>query len=295
MTTEVTTKQKAKIVADAVVVATNTPVNDWVDIHTKQASYRTYVVGLSVPAHSIPSGLYWDTSKPFHYVRLQRVIGKGASHDLLIVGGEDHKTGQAENVADRFGRLVTWAKSCFPGVEEIEFQWSGQVINSMDNLAFIGRNPGDENVYIVTGDSGMGMTHGTIAGMLLRDLILGRENKWASLYDPSRKTLLAAPNFVAENLNVASEYMEWITPGDVPSVEKINRGRGAIIRRGLFKVAIWRDDAGQLHELSAVCPHLGCIVAWNPTEHSWDCPCHGSRFDVNGKVLNGPAIKPISR
>ncbi len=294
LTAEVTTKQKARITAGAVVVATNTPVNDWVDIHTKQASYRTYVVGLPVPAASIPSALYWDTSVPFHYVRLQRVRGKGASHDLLIVGGEDHKTGQAENVADRFGRLVAWAQSRFPAVKEIEFQWSGQVINSMDNLAFIGRNPGDENVYIVTGDSGMGMTHGTIAGILLRDLILGRENKWASLYDPSRKTLLAAPNFVAENLNVASEYMEWITPGDVPSVEKINRGRGAIIRRGLFKVAVCRDDAGELHELSAVCPHLGCIVAWNPTELSWDCPCHGSRFDVDGKVLNGPAIKPLS-
>jgi len=294
-TTEVTTKQKAKIAARAVVVATNTPVNDWVDIHTKQASYRTYVVGLSVPVKSIPSALYWDTSDPFHYVRLQRVRGKRASHDLLIVGGEDHKTGQAENVADRFGRLVAWAKIQFPAVKKIEFQWSGQVVNSMDSLAFIGPNPGDENVYIVTGDSGMGMTHGTIAGILLRDLILGRENKWASLYDPSRKTLFGAPSFVAENLNTASEYMEWITPGDVSSVNEINRGSGAIIRRGLLKVAVCRDEAGVLHELSAVCPHLGCIVAWNPTEHSWDCPCHGSRFDVDGKVLNGPAIHPLSR
>ncbi len=291
---EVTTKQKAKIAAGAVVVATNTPVNNWVEIHTKQAAYRTYAIGVPVPTGSILQGLYWDTEDPFHYVRLQRVLDQGTSHDVLIVGGEDHKTGQDGKEGDRFGRLFAWAQMHFPGVKEIEFQWSGQVINAMDNLAFIGRNPGGENVYIVTGDSGMGMTHGTIAGMLLRDLILGRENPWASLYDPSRKSHRSAPTFVEENLNAAAEYKEWITPGDVSSVKDINRGTGAIVRRGLSKVAVYCDEAGTLHELSAVCPHLGCIVAWNSTERSWDCPCHGSRFDIEGKVLNGPAIKPLT-
>jgi Rieske Fe-S protein len=169
-------------------------------------------------------------------------------------------------------------------------------MESVDGLAFIGRNPGDEpNVYIATGDSGAGLTHGTIAGVLLRDLILGRENPWTTLYDPARKSLRAALNFAEENLNVAGQYAAWLTPGDVVTPEEIKPGMGAVIRRGLSKVAVYRDDAGKLHERSAVCPHLGCIVSWNSTERSWDCPCHGSRFEPSGKVLNGPAIGPLEK
>ena len=151
------------------------------------------------------------------------------------------------------------------------------------------------NVYIATGDSGAGLTHGTIAGVLLRDLILGRDNPWTTLYDPARKSLRAALNFAEENLNVAGQYAAWITPGDVITPDEIKPGMGAVIRRGLSKVAVYRDDAGTLHERSAVCPHLGCIVSWNSSERSWDCPCHGSRFEPRGKVLNGPAIGPLEK
>jgi glycine/D-amino acid oxidase-like deaminating enzyme/nitrite reductase/ring-hydroxylating ferredoxin subunit len=283
------------ITADAVVVATNTPVNDWVKMHTKQAAYRTYVIGVPVPLDSIPTALYWDTEDPFHYVRLQR-IGEGAeARDILIIGGEDHKTGQHDDIENRYARLLSWARTHFPGLPEPEFRWSGQIMDTTDGLAFIGRNPGDEkNVYIVTGDCGVGLTHGTIAGMLITDMIMGRENPWAILYDPARKSPLAALTFAKENLNVASQYASWVTPGEVSSPDEIRPGTGAIVRSGLAKIAAYRDPAGNLQERSAVCTHLGCIVAWNAAESSWDCPCHGSRFDPDGKVLNGPAVAPLA-
>ena len=168
-------------------------------------------------------------------------------------------------------------------------------MESIDGLAFIGRNPVDHsNVYVATGDSGTGMTHGTIAGMLLTDLILGRENVWASLYDPSRKTLGAVERFARESLNLAAQYTDWLTDGDIKDDVSVPAGSGAVVRRGLLKVAVYRDDAGCLHECSAVCPHLEGIVAWNHSEKTWDCPCHGSRFDMVGKVINGPANTNLS-
>jgi Rieske Fe-S protein len=176
-------------------------------------------------------------------------------------------------------------------IEEIEFKWGGQVMETIDGLAFIGRNPLDkENVFVVTGDSGMGMTHGTIAGMLLTDLVLGRNNPWATLYDPSRKTLRAAGNFARETLNMAGAYVaDWLSGSEVESAREIQPGCGAVLRRGVSKVAVYRDGNGKAHEMSAVCPHLGCIVHWNTAESTWDCPCHGSRFDKLGKVINGPS------
>jgi Rieske Fe-S protein len=160
----------------------------------------------------------------------------------------------------------------------------------IDGLAFIGRNPMDaKNVFIATGDSGNGMTHGTIAGMLLTDLIMGRKNDWEPIYDPSRISLKALPTFVKENLNVAAQYTDLMVAGDVESADEIKPGTGAIISRGLHKVAVYRDPKGEVHELSAVCRHLGCIVNWNTLENTWDCPCHGSRYDALGKVIQGPA------
>src|SRR4030095_12695982 len=159
----------------------------------------------------------------------------------------------------------------------------------MAPLAFIARHPGDENVYVVAGDSGNGMTHGVIAGMLLRDLILGRENPWATVYDPSRKSLRAALAYTKENLNMAAQYASWGTPGDVDDIDDVPRGGGAVVRNGLKKIAVYRDPNGTVHCRSAVCTHLGAIVTWNSEEQTWDCPAHGSRFDAKGNVLNGPA------
>jgi len=151
------------------------------------------------------------------------------------------------------------------------------------------------NVYIATGDSGMGMTHGTIAGMLLSDLILRRTNPWTALYDPSRTRTGAALEWLGENVNVALQYRAWITGGDVESVDQIAPNDGAVIVEAGRKIAVYRDERGDLHRMSAVCPHLGCIVAWNPAASTWDCPCHGSRFDKSGSVINGPAAKNLDR
>lgn len=293
----VTTTDGHVIAADNVVVATNSPVNDWVILHTKQSAYRSFVIGARVPRGSIPRGLYWDTPDPYHYIRLHEVdprLDPDRTDEILIVGGEDHKTGQENDADQRFKLLEEWTRKRFPMVKSIEFKWSGQVMEPVDYLAFIGRNPGtDEHIYVATGDSGNGMTHGTIAGILLTDLILGRTNPWTKLYDPSRKKLRATPEFVRENINVAAQYAEWATSGDVENVESIAPGTGAVIRRGAKKIAVFRDDQGNTHQRSAVCTHLYCIVDWNSAERTWDCPCHGSRFDPYGAVVNGPAITPL--
>jgi len=159
----------------------------------------------------------------------------------------------------------------------------------MDTLAYIGKNPGDDRIWVATGDSGNGLTHGVIAGLLLRDLILGRESLWSRVYEPSRKSLRAALEYTKENLNTAAQYASWVTPGDVEDPDDIPRGMGAVIRHDLKKIAVYRDSQGVAHYRSAVCPHLGAILTWNAEEQTWDCPAHGSRFDAKGKVLNGPA------
>ena len=287
----VETSHGPTVTSDVVVVATNTPVNDRVAIHTKQAPYVTYVIGIHAPKGSVTRALYWDTGDPYHYVRLQSLN----EHDVLIVGGEDHKTGQADDGHERYGRLEQWTRERFPQAGEIQFRWSGQVMEPVDGVAFIGRNPlDDDNVYIATGDSGQGMTHGTIAGMLLTDLIQDRKNRWEDLYSPSRVRVRSLPEYASENINVAGQYADYVTAGDVKSESEIRPGEGAIIREGVSKLAVHRDEAGTVHKLSAVCPHMGCIVSWNSTERTWDCPCHGSRFSAEGKVYQGPANSDLS-
>ena len=278
------------VTADAVVVATNVPINDRLAIHTKQAPYMTYVIAARVSRGSVPQVLAWDTGDPYYYVRLQHF----GTDDLLIVGGEDHKSGQGDGI-ERHARLEDWARRRFPVMKEVEFAWGGQIMETIDYLAFIGRNPGDENVYVVTGDSGMGLTHGTIAGVLLTDLIKGQHNRWAELYDPSRKPVRAARRFARENLNVARQYADYLTRGDVSSASEIEPDSGAVMRRGFKKLAVYKDKEGQVHERSAVCPHLGCIVQWNGSEKTWDCPCHGSRFDARGHVIMGPANSDLTK
>jgi glycine/D-amino acid oxidase-like deaminating enzyme len=188
------------ITADNIVVATNSPVNDWVILHTKQSAYRTYVIAARIPRGSVPRALYWDTPDPYHYIRLQEVdtsLDPSFREELLIVGGEDHKTGQADDADERFRSLEEWTRQRVPMIGNIDFRWSGQIMEPVDYMAFIGKNPGtDQHIYIATGDSGNGITHGTIAGMLLTDLILGRKNPWTKLYDPSRVTLRATPDFL---------------------------------------------------------------------------------------------------
>lgn len=285
--------------AQAAVVATNTPFNDRVVMHTKQAPYRTYALAGRVPKGAIATALYWDTPDPYHYIRVQE-MDPPADYDLLLVGGEDHVVGEDNPIA-RLACLEDWARARFPQLTGIDYRWSGQVLEPDDSLGYAGRNPLDhDQVYLISGDSGHGMTHGTLGAMLLRDLILERPNPWATLYDPGRVTLAREPlqEFVSHNAEVVKDYAELLTGGDVASAEAIAPGTGAVLRQGLAKVAAYKDAQGQLHTCSAICPHLGCVVHWNNLETSWDCPCHGSRFDAYGHLLNGPAnadLAAISR
>lgn len=285
----VVTESGHAVSANSLVVATNTPVNDRVTMHTKLAPYRTYAIGMRVPKGAIPDALYWDMKDPYHYIRLQK-SEELSDHDILIVGGEDHKTGQDHHLIKHFQELERWTRLMFPESQEVAYRWSGQVFEPVDGLAYIGRNPGDtDNVYIATGDSGHGMTHGTIAGMLITDLIMGRVNPWANLYDPSRSPMNSAGEYLKQNLNVAAQMKDYVTPGDVEDPMQVMPGTGRIMRDGMTKVAVYCDQDGIRHKRSAICPHLGCVVNWNDVESSWDCPCHGSRFDPMGKVITGPA------
>ena len=297
-TVTIKTEGGATVTAAHLVVATNSPIGDHVVMHTKQSPYRSYVVGMRVARGSIARAQYWDDLDPYHYVRLQALPNeREAEYDVLLVGGEDHKTGQEDDAEERYARLEAWTRERFPQVEGTEYRWSGQVMEPVDGVAYIGRNPLDEsNVYIVTGDSGQGTTHGTIAGIILSDLIQGRDNPWAKLYEPRRKSLRveSLKKFVVENLNVAKQYVDLVTGGDVASVDDIATGEGAVIRRGLSKIAVYKDESGALTERSAICPHLDCVVHWNSGEKSWDCPCHGSRFDCKGKVIEGPAVSDLA-
>jgi glycine/D-amino acid oxidase-like deaminating enzyme/nitrite reductase/ring-hydroxylating ferredoxin subunit len=283
------TREGREIVADDVVVATNSPIHTRFKFHTKQVPHRTYALAARMSPGTAPRALLWDTAHPYHYVR--QGFDRERDEDLLIVGGEDHKTGQKDDAEARWDRLEAWARERFPGMEDVAYRWSGQVLETLDGLAHIGRDR--DGVYVATGDSGMGMTHGTIAGMLLDDLIVGRENLWARLYDPGRVPIRAIGEFAKENLNVVAQYADYLGKGDVDSFDEIAPGTGAVVREGLKRVAAYRDDTGALHLRSAVCTHLGCVVAWNHAERTWDCPCHGSRFDPLGRVLNGPAVHAL--
>lgn len=279
------------VTADAVAVCTNSSISDYVITHAKQAPYRTYVVAARIPGGSVAPALYWTDDDPYEYVRMQP---GGDGFDWIIAGGEDHKTGHTQDAEDRFEHLERWTRAHFPQIRTFDYRWSGQVLEPFDYLSFTGRNPdGAENVFMHSGDSGNGITHGIMAGILLTDMILGRENPWEKLYDPKRISLRATPEFLRENIDVASHYRELFTRGEVSGADALAPGEGAVYSRGRAKIAGYRDAEGVLHERSAVCTHLRCIVHWNVTEKSWDCPCHGSRFDPYGKVLNGPAIAPL--
>jgi glycine/D-amino acid oxidase-like deaminating enzyme len=284
---------QGSIHAQSVVVATNTPFNDRVVMHTKQAGYSTYVVGLRVPKGAIPQVLMWDTGDPYYYVRL--TAGERPDHDILVVGGQDHKTGQDGHPQHRHDAIEAWARARFPQAGEVAYRWSGEVMEPADGLPYLGHNPLDsQGVYVITGDSGNGMTHCTAGAILVTDLIQGRSNKWADLYAPSRKAFRGMGEFLTEQANTLSQYADWVRGGDVESVAEIAAGEGALVRDDGKLVAVYRARDGGLQAVSAACTHMGCAVHWNSAEKSWDCPCHGSRFSPSGEVLHGPAPRSLA-
>lgn len=283
----------ATVTARAVVVATNAPFDAGVTLHTRLAAYTTYALALPVPVGSVPDALYWDTEDPYHYVRVLPA-GDGRATDTVVVGGEDHKTGQATDQRDRWARLAAWAVAHFGTTGAPEFHWSGQVFETADGLGLIGAAPWGRNVYVVTGDSGMGLTHGTLGGRLIADLIAQRPTPLGPVYDPSRWAPGAALTLIRENANLAAQYADWLTGGDVSSADQIPPGHGAIVRKGLRKLAVHRKPDGTVCEHSAACPHMGAVVQWNPGEGTWDCPAHGSRFRADGAVFHGPAVNDLT-
>ena len=289
---EVELRDGSRLRANAVVCASNVPFHEVGGTELKQAPYRTYVVAGTVPAGSVPDALYWDDADPYHYVRLRETADP--SRMELLVGGEDHKTGQDDD-PQAYARLQAWTRERFPAVEGFRSAWSGQVIEPADGLAFIGADPRNENVWLVTGDSGNGLTHGTLGGLLVADLVQGRDNPWRELYDPGRKPVRAGGEWLRENTNAVLQFRDWVRPAQLDEPGQIAPGTGAVLRRGLHRVAVYRAGDGSLHAHNARCPHMGCVVRWSSEEKSWDCPCHGSRFEARtGAILNGPTSQPLA-
>jgi glycine/D-amino acid oxidase-like deaminating enzyme/nitrite reductase/ring-hydroxylating ferredoxin subunit len=293
-----------KITANNIVVATNSPVNDFVTMHTKQVPFRTYVIAAKVPKGSADRSLWWDTgdqdskwfTAPYHYLRTETFDEK---NDLLIVGGEDHKTGQADKEdipeEERYKALIDWTIKRFPQVTDIAYKWSGQVLEPLDYMAYIGKNPGNDNVYIITGDSGNGMTHGTLGGLIISDLIQGKENRWTEIYSPKRIPIKEAGTYLSQALDMIAQYGDYITKADISDVDELRVGEGAILSKGMKRYAVYKDEENAIHAFTAVCPHMGCVVQWNGEEKSFDCPCHGSRFTKDGVVINGPSTANLKR
>ena len=286
------TDDDAIIEAAKAVFATNSPVNSTIGVHSKMAPYRTYAMAFTIPKGTLPDALYWDMDDPYHYVRLDP--GPGMV-DYLIAGGADHKSGVADDGAARFDAIEAWMRALLPDLGNEVHRWSGQVLDTIDYCGFIGHNPKSENVFIATGDSGQGMTHGALAGILLKELITRGRSAWEDVYAPARKTPTGLGNFLSENLTALKSFAEYLTPGEIGSVEDLKPGEGGIIRDGMSKTAACRDREGKLHLHAAVCTHLGCHIHWNSTEQCWDCPCHGSQFAADGTVLNGPAVMPLKK
>ena len=273
-----------KLHARHVVDASNSAFTSRFHIPLRQAAYRTYIVTFEIPTGSIPHGLYWDTLDPYHYIR----VAPGDEGDVLIVGGEDHRTGQ-DDPELHFGELETWTRRWFSIAGDVVARWSGQVLEPADFLAHIGEHPSIDHAFIITGDSGNGLTHGTIGGLMIPEMIQGKQPRWKHIYDPKRSHARAALHWIKEAAQSNAPYLDWLRGGDVTSLDEIPHGEGAVIRRGLHLIAAYRDQRGTCHLRSATCPHLKAAVRWNPVEKSWDCPAHGSRFDRYGRCLNGPA------
>eukprot|EP00850_Spirogloea_muscicola_P004665 SM000020S06015 [mRNA] locus=s20:411811:415246:+ [translate_table: standard] len=294
----VTTEDGFRVDAKDVVLATNSPINHNLAIHARQAAYRSYVVGLRVAKGSTKSADWWSTASPYHYVRIE----EKADHDVLVVGGGDHPCGaRQDSYPNVWNDLEEWARSRWSHAGEVLYRWSGEVYEPIDKLHLLGRDPlhPPGNTYIATGDSGEGMTGGTIAGMVISDLISGRNNPWAELYDPTRLPPLSMETAQSEG-EVAMHTMQGysdVLPGkgtDIAAIEDLVPCSGGIMQQGLKKVAVYKDESGTVHRRSAVCPHMKCIVQWNPLEKTFDCPCHGSAFDPYGRMINGPAKADLS-
>jgi glycine/D-amino acid oxidase-like deaminating enzyme/nitrite reductase/ring-hydroxylating ferredoxin subunit len=284
------------LTCQAIVLATHTPLVGNADMagatlfQTKLALYTSYVVAARVPKERIPDALFWDTADPYHYLRLE----PGRDDDLVIFGGEDHKTGQANDTNACFDRLERTLASVI-GDADVTHRWSGQVIETPDGLPYIGETAVRQ--FAGTGYSGNGMTFGTLTAMMAADRVAGRTNPWSDLFDPGRKKIVdGAWDYVKENKDYPYYLVrDRFAGAEARSVRDVPAGSGCVVELGGQKVAVYRDDDGTVTKRSAVCTHMGCLVNWNNAERTWDCPCHGSRFKPDGAVIAGPAESPLAK
>lgn len=275
------------VVADRVVMATHAYFGK-MSLELKLAQYRSYVVAGQVA--KAPAGLFWDMEDPYHYVRRAFIDGQC----YAIVGGEDHRTGVVPDGGGDAPYRHLEAYAARLGIPA-ELRWSAQVVEPADGLPYIGALESDGRVQVATGFAGNGMTFGTLSARIIADALLGRSNPYSEVFRPNRTNVLASAGAVlGENAETASHLLKGhLLPVSDEPLDKLPVGAGRIVKEGDHKLAVYRDQAGALHRVSAICTHQGCQVAFNPVERSWDCPCHGSRFDIDGRVLHGPALTPL--
>ena len=256
-------------------------------LHFRCAPYRSYAVAATLNDQAYPDGLAYDMYDPYHYYRTQVVNGK----QYLIAGGEDHKTAHEENTEACFRKLEAYLRQHF-NIGEIAFSWSSQFFEPADGLAYIGHLPGNpQNVLVATGFSGNGMTYSHIAAITLSEMLTIGDSAYTRLFDPNRiKPVAGFANFVKENVDVVKEFIgKRLDRETIESLGELAPGEGKLVKYEGKSMALYKDEEGGIHAVSTVCPHAKCSVGWNSAEKSWDCPCHGSRFNVDGEVLTGPA------
>lgn len=279
----------ADIRAKAVIYATHMPPN--INLFNFEcAPYRSYVMAVKLKSGKYPDALIYDTQEPYHYVRTHVIDGE----ELLLIGGLDHKTGH-EDPEKAFTDLEKYIRDYY-SVSSVKYKWSSQYYVPVDGLPYIGKMPlAAEGIYCATGYNGNGMMLGSIAGKILSDLILQRENKYEKLFSPSRvKPMDSFSEFVKENADVAYRFVaDRVKVPETDSLKRLQPGTGKVVEVDGQKIAAYRDEEGKIHALSPVCTHAGCIVNWNGDEKSWDCPCHGARYAIDGTVLTGPATKDL--
>ncbi len=277
-------------------IATHTPLMGKTSLvsatlfQSKLALYTSYVLGATLPKGLLPEALFWDTSDPYYYLR----VDSHAEHDYVIFGGNDCKTGQEKDTEEVFRELEAKLKEMLPAAK-VRNRWLGQVVETNDGLPFIGESAG--NQFVATGFCGNGFTLGTLSAMMARDRFLGRKNPWFDLFDVNRKKFHGgAWRYVVENLDYPYYMLrDRLARAEIDSLDDLKIGEGKIVRLNGNKTAAYRDETGKVTLCSPVCTHLKCIVHWNAADRTWDCPCHGSRFKPTGEVLSGPAEEPLEK
>jgi glycine/D-amino acid oxidase-like deaminating enzyme/nitrite reductase/ring-hydroxylating ferredoxin subunit len=270
--------------AKHIIMATHTPKGVWM-VQGALGPYREFGVAAELKSGDFPKGIFWGVNKPKHSVRSYESEGK----KYIMVIGDKFKTGQAEDTHDYVERHEIFLSARFDiGIHK--FIWGGQHYRPADGIPYFGKH--DNNLYFLTGFATDGLIYGTLGSMIVCDQILGKQNQWADTYDLKRFTPVKSfKEYFRENVDNIVQYIKdtpWNV--DAKSIKEISPGEGKVIESGGGKIAVYKDKAGVNHIFSAYCTHMKCVVNWNQVEKTWDCPCHGSRFNTDGQVLEGPAI-----